>query len=106
MAEHQIRFEDGAAYERMMGVWSRIAGGIFLDWLAARAGLRWVDIGCGSGAFSELLVERCAPAEVQGIDPRRRSLPLRAHGPPRGWPSSATAMQWRCPFRRTVLTRR
>ena len=74
MAEQQIRFEDGAAYERMMGVWSRIAGGIFLDWLAPRAGLRWVDIGCGSGAFSELLVERCAPAEVQGIDPSEAQL--------------------------------
>jgi ubiquinone/menaquinone biosynthesis C-methylase UbiE len=69
MAEPQIRFEDGAAYERMMGVWSRLAGDIFLDWLAPRPGLRWIDIGCGSGAFSELLVERCAPAEVQGIDP-------------------------------------
>ena len=74
MAEQQIRFEDGAAYERMMGVWSRIAGGIFLDWLAPRVGLRWVDIGCGSGAFSELLVERCAPAEVQGLDPSEAQL--------------------------------
>jgi hypothetical protein len=27
MAEPQILFEDAAAYERMMGVWSRIAGG-------------------------------------------------------------------------------
>jgi ubiquinone/menaquinone biosynthesis C-methylase UbiE len=69
MAEPQIRFNDGAAYERMMGVWSRLAGEIFLDWLAPRPGLRWIDIGCGSGAFSELLVERCAPAEVHGIDP-------------------------------------
>jgi SAM-dependent methyltransferase len=74
MAQQQIRFEDGAAYERMMGVWSRIAGGIFLDWIAPRVGLRWVDIGCGSGAFSELLVERCAPAEVQGIDPSEAQL--------------------------------
>src|SRR5881394_3966024 len=74
MAEQQIRFEDGAAYERMMGVWSRIAGGIFLDWLAPRVGFRWIDIGCGSGAFSELLVERCAPAEVKGIDPSEAQL--------------------------------
>src|SRR5947208_14495013 len=67
MAEQQIRFEDGAAYERMMGVWSRLAGDVFLDWLAPRPGLRWIDVGCGTGAFSELLIERCAPAEVQGI---------------------------------------
>jgi ubiquinone/menaquinone biosynthesis C-methylase UbiE len=64
-----IRFEDGAGYERMMGIWSRLAGDIFLDWLAPPAGLRWIDIGCGNGAFTELLVERCAPVEVQGIDP-------------------------------------
>ena len=74
MAEQQIRFDDGAAYERQMGVWSRLAGDIFLNWLAARPGLRWIDVGCGTGAFSELLVERCAPAEVQGIDPSEAQL--------------------------------
>ena len=28
-----------------------------------------MDVGCGNGAFTELLVERCRPAEVQGVDP-------------------------------------
>src|SRR5258707_2318188 len=74
MAELQIRFDDGAAYERMMGTWSRLAGEIFLDWLAPLAGLRWIDVGCGNGAFTELIVERCAPAEVQGIDPSEGQL--------------------------------
>ena len=74
MPEHQIRFEDGAAYERMMGVWSRLAGNVFLDWLAATPGLRWIDIGCGNGAFTELLCQRCAPAEVHGIDPSEAQL--------------------------------
>src|SRR6267142_70714 len=69
MAELQIRFDAGAAYERMMGTWSRLAGNIFLDWLAPRQGLRWIDIGCGNGAFTELLAERCSPAEIQGVDP-------------------------------------
>src|SRR5688572_14989368 len=69
-----IRFDDGAAYERMMGTWSRLAGEIFIDWLAPKPGLRWIDIGCGNGAFTELLVERCAPAEVQGIDPSEGQL--------------------------------
>jgi ubiquinone/menaquinone biosynthesis C-methylase UbiE len=90
MAEHQIRFDDGAAYERMMGAWSRLAGGIFLDWIAPRPGLRWVDVGCGNGAVTELVVERCAPAEVHGIDPSEGQLKYAgttcdAHGrvPPR-----------------------
>jgi SAM-dependent methyltransferase len=69
MAEPQIRFEDGAGYERMMGKWSRLAGEVFLDWLKPPSSLRWIDIGCGNGAFTELLAERCAPAEIQGIDP-------------------------------------
>ena len=68
MAAPQIRFDDGAAYERMMGGFSRLAGSVFLDWLALPPGLRWIDVGCGSGAFTELLAERAAPAELQGID--------------------------------------
>jgi SAM-dependent methyltransferase len=69
-----IRFDDGAGYERMMGTWSRLAGEVFLNWLAPPFGLRWIDIGCGNGAFTELLVERCAPVEVQGIDPSEGQL--------------------------------
>lgn len=69
MDEHKIKFEDGAAYERMMGGWSRIAGITFLDWVAPGKGLRWIDVGCGNGAFTQLITERCAPAEVDGVDP-------------------------------------
>jgi hypothetical protein len=39
MAETQIRFDDGAAYERYMGDWSRRAGTVFLDRLEAPSGL-------------------------------------------------------------------
>jgi ubiquinone/menaquinone biosynthesis C-methylase UbiE len=68
MGEFQFRFDDGVAYERMMGTWSRAAGEIFLDWLAPSRGLRWIDVGCGTGAFTELLVKRCASLEVEGVD--------------------------------------
>ena len=69
MSEQQITFNDGAGYEKMMGVWSRLAGDIFLDWAAPPTGLRWIDVGCGNGAFTELLIERSAPVSVTGIDP-------------------------------------
>jgi SAM-dependent methyltransferase len=69
MSDSTIRFEDGGIYERTMGVWSRLAGEVFLDWLAPPPGLRWIDVGCGNGAFTEVLMQRCAPAEVQGVDP-------------------------------------
>ena len=74
MVTDQIRFDDGAAYERYMGEWSRLAGETFLDWLAPKSGLRWLDVGCGNGAFTEMLVERCAPASVRGIDPSEAQL--------------------------------
>ncbi len=57
-----------------MGKWSQLAGRTFLDWLAPQSGLRWLDVGCGNGAFTEMLVERCAPASVQGIDPSEAQL--------------------------------
>jgi SAM-dependent methyltransferase len=69
MTVQPIRFEDGAAYEQGMGRWSRPVGDIFLDWVAPPAGARWIDVGCGSGALTGLVAQRCAPAEIQGIDP-------------------------------------
>lgn len=68
-ASNEIRFEDGAAYEQMMGRWSRLAGDRFLDWLALPPGARWVDVGCGNGAFTELLLQRARAADVQALDP-------------------------------------
>lgn len=64
-----IVFNDGASYERFMGVWSRLVGEVFLDWLALPDGLNWADIGCGNGAFTELLMKRCKPSSVSGLDP-------------------------------------
>jgi SAM-dependent methyltransferase len=74
METNAIRFDDGAAYEQYMGKWSQLAGETFLQWLVPKAGWRWLDVGCGSGAFTELLVERCAPRSVQGIDPAEGQL--------------------------------
>ncbi|WP_421694477.1 class I SAM-dependent methyltransferase [Aestuariivirga sp.] len=65
----QIRFEDGAAYETYMGVWSRKVGEDFLDWLQPPPGVSWVDVGCGNGAFTALLAERVSPSGLLGVDP-------------------------------------
>jgi SAM-dependent methyltransferase len=69
-----IRFNDGASYQEFMGKWSLLAGDTFLDWLAPSSGLRWLDVGCGNGAFTELIVTRCGPAQVEGIDPSEEQL--------------------------------
>jgi SAM-dependent methyltransferase len=67
-------FTDGEAYERMMGRWSRLAGETFLAWLDLPKGLRWLDVGCGNGAFTEEIIARCAPATVIAIDPSDEQL--------------------------------
>jgi SAM-dependent methyltransferase len=69
-----IKYEDGEAYERGMGIWSQLAGQEFFGWLAPEPGLRWLDVGCGSGAFTELIARQCAPSELQGLDPAEAQL--------------------------------
>lgn len=61
-------FDDSAAYERFVGSWGRAAGAVFLDWLAPPAGAHWLDIGCGTGLFTELILDRCSPATLCAID--------------------------------------
>lgn len=74
MSEADRLFTDGEAYERLMGRWSRLVGKAFLDWLNVPKGLRWLDVGCGNGAFTEELIARCAPAATTAIDPSKDQL--------------------------------
>lgn len=69
MSEAPSFFTDGQAYERLMGLWTRAAGEVFLRWLSPREGLSWLDVGCGTGTFTELVIDRCAPSCVSAIDP-------------------------------------
>jgi ubiquinone/menaquinone biosynthesis C-methylase UbiE len=69
MPEIRPAFDDADAYDRYMGRWSKAIGEKFLAWLAPLANARWLDIGCGTGAFSQLIAERCAPKSLSGIDP-------------------------------------
>ena len=62
-------FADGEAYERYVGRWSRRVGPMFLDWLSLPAGLRWVDVGCGTGALTKTILEQSNPSKVTGVEP-------------------------------------
>lgn len=60
---------DAAAYEGYVGRWSRLVARELLAWLAVPAHGRWLDVGCGTGALSQTILEQAAPKEVVGIDP-------------------------------------
>ena len=65
-----------------MGLRTNATWGSGAGWLVTRSsigllrtpGLRWLDVGCGNGAFTEMIVERCAPASVHGVDPSEGQL--------------------------------
>jgi SAM-dependent methyltransferase len=76
MADIAHAFDDGEAYERFMGRWSRAVGAIFLDWVAPPKGARWLDIGCGTGVFTELLLDTCSPTTVVAVDPSAAQIEL------------------------------
>lgn len=82
MSGRSVYFDDAAAYEAFMGRWSRAAGSIFLDWIAPPKDACWLDLGCGTGVFTELIVDTTSPAAVSAVDPTQvqiehaRSLPI------------------------------
>jgi SAM-dependent methyltransferase len=59
----------GDAYDRYVGRWSRRVAPAFLDWLDLPRGLRWVDVGCGTGALSRAILDLAAPASLVGVEP-------------------------------------
>lgn len=63
------KWTDGDSYERYVGRWSRPVAVKLLDWLRLPSGLDWLDIGCGTGALTETLLERAQPHSVTSIDP-------------------------------------
>ena len=62
------QWTSGADYDQWMGRWSRLLARQFLKWLNLPAGLRWIDVCCGSGMLTEAIVERNNPARVVGVD--------------------------------------
>jgi SAM-dependent methyltransferase len=60
---------EGDPYESYVGRWSRLVADKFLAWLAMPASLDWLDVGCGTGALTGAILERCQPQRVIGVEP-------------------------------------
>jgi SAM-dependent methyltransferase len=56
-------------YEPFMGRWSRPIAREYLSWLAVPQKLDWLDLGCGTGALAQAILEDANPRSVLGIDP-------------------------------------
>lgn len=61
-------WKSGNPYEFFMGRWSRAVAHQFLEWLSMAKHLRWLDVGCGTGALSSSILRLAAPQEVLGVD--------------------------------------
>ena len=59
----------GDSYDRFMGRFSQELAPAFADFAGVRAGLTAVDVGCGSGVFTEELARRLGAENVAGVDP-------------------------------------
>jgi ubiquinone/menaquinone biosynthesis C-methylase UbiE len=63
-----MQWSNAQAYDQFMGRWSRIAAQKFLTWLCLPNGLRWLDVGCGTGAFSQVVLQTSHPRALDCID--------------------------------------
>jgi len=62
-------WSSGGVYESYVGRWSRLVATEFIDWLEQPAALRWLDVGCGTGALTSTILRTADPAAVLGVDP-------------------------------------
>jgi SAM-dependent methyltransferase len=62
-------WKNADAYEAYMGRWSRPVAEAALAWLAPSPGLTWLDVGCGTGALTEAILEAGDPRGILGVDP-------------------------------------
>jgi SAM-dependent methyltransferase len=61
-------WDSGEGYDRYVGRWSRIVADQFLSWLDVSLRGIWLDVGCGTGALTQTILEKTAPRAVLGID--------------------------------------
>jgi ubiquinone/menaquinone biosynthesis C-methylase UbiE len=68
-SERKDLWANGASYEGYVGRWSRLVAREFLRWLAVPPQACWLDVGCGTGALSQTILEVASPRSMLGVDP-------------------------------------
>lgn len=63
------RWDGGDAYELFMGRWSHEVATVFVGELAKPDGLKWLDVGCGTGALLNVIATQASPSAISGVDP-------------------------------------
>jgi SAM-dependent methyltransferase len=67
LSSHDV-WSSGDLYERYVGRWSRQVAREFVRWLAIPPSSQWLDVGCGTGALSQTILDLMNPKKVKGID--------------------------------------
>ena len=67
-------WESGDPYEYFMGRWSKLLAPEFLNWLDLPSSSSWLEVGCGTGALSEAIVQICEPSHLTCVDPSEKFL--------------------------------
>jgi len=60
------------AYNRFMGRWSRLVAEQFIQWLSLPPGGNWLEVGCGTGALTQVICLRGEPGSIVACDPSRQ----------------------------------
>ena len=68
-SDKPFRWASGDRYESYVGRWSRLVAREFIAWLSMSAGSRWLDVGCGTGALAQTILDLASPLSVDAVDP-------------------------------------
>ena len=76
------RWTSGELYEPYVGRWSRLVAREFVGWLDQPPGFEWLDVGSGTGALTQSVLDLAAPKRVVGVEPSEGFVDhARAHVP-------------------------